>query len=73
MAKNGLGPKGVDMNRMTTRKLSTAIEQLTGRQEYETNAQALAQRVKGIDGAKNALRLFERLKGRLESEKRVSG
>jgi sterol 3beta-glucosyltransferase len=73
VAKNGLGPKGVDMNRMTTRKLSTAIEQLTGRQEYETNAQALAQRVKGIDGAKNALRLFERLKSRLESEKRVSG
>jgi sterol 3beta-glucosyltransferase len=72
VSKNNLGPKGVDMNRMKSRKLSAAIEQLTGRQEYESNAQALAQRVSGIDGAKNAVRLFERLKGRLEPENRVS-
>jgi UDP:flavonoid glycosyltransferase YjiC (YdhE family) len=72
VSKNKLGPKGVDMNRMKSRKLSAAIEQLTGRQEYESNAQALAQRVSGIDGAKNAVRLFERLKGRLEPENRVS-
>ena len=72
MSKNGLGPKGVDMNRMKARKLSAAIEQLTQRHEYESNAQALAQRVGGIDGAKNAVRLFERLRGRLQAEKRLS-
>jgi len=61
VAKNGLGPKGVDMNRMKSKKLSAAIAQLTQRQEYESNARALGERVKGIDGAKNALELFERL------------
>ena len=59
--KNHLGPKGVDMNRMKASKLSSAIEQLTQRREYETNARALAERVSGIDGAKNALEVFERL------------
>ena len=59
--KNALGPRGVDMNRMKSRKLSAAIEQLTQNPEYESNAQALAERVSGIDGAKNAVRLFEKL------------
>lgn len=68
VSKNGLGPKGVDMNRLKARKLSSAIEQLTQRQEYEANAKAFAQRVSGIDGAKNAVRLFERLEGRLQAE-----
>jgi UDP:flavonoid glycosyltransferase YjiC (YdhE family) len=72
VSKNGLGPKGVDMNRMRSKKLSAAIEQLTGRQEYESNARALAQRVRGTDGAKNAVRLFERLGGRLEAEKKLT-
>jgi UDP:flavonoid glycosyltransferase YjiC (YdhE family) len=72
VSKNGLGPKGVDMNRMKTRKLSSAIEQLTQRQEYESNARAFGQRVSEIDGAKNALRLFERLEGRLQAKKSLS-
>lgn len=72
VSKNGLGPKGVDMNRMRSRKLSAAIEQLTARQEYESNAQALAQRVRGIDGAKNAVWLFERLRGRLQRDSGLS-
>jgi UDP:flavonoid glycosyltransferase YjiC (YdhE family) len=64
--KNGLGPKWVDMNRLKAKKLSKAIEQLTQRPEYETSARELAQRVSGIDGAKNALALFEKLENRLE-------
>src|SRR5262245_27528384 len=70
--KKGLGPAGVDINRMKARKLSAAIEQLTQRPEYESNAQALAARVSGIDGAKNALQLFERLQSRLWTKKLVS-
>ena len=65
VSKNGLGPKGVDMNRMKSSKLSAAIEQLTVRQEYESNARALAEKVKGIDGAQNAVRLFDRIQGSL--------
>ena len=72
VSKKGLGPKGVDMNRLNPRKLSAAIEELTQRQEFESNARALAQRVGKIDGAKNAVRLFERLESRLRSEKRLS-
>jgi UDP:flavonoid glycosyltransferase YjiC (YdhE family) len=72
LSRRGLGPKGVDMNRMKPRKLSAAIEQLASRQEYESNARALAQSVAGIDGAKNAVRLFERLQGRLQTEDRLS-
>jgi UDP:flavonoid glycosyltransferase YjiC (YdhE family) len=72
VSKNGLGPKGVDMNRMRASKLSRAIEQLTQRQEYDSNARALAERVRGIDGVKNALRLFESLEERLSPQKRVS-
>jgi sterol 3beta-glucosyltransferase len=72
LSKRGLGPKGVDMNRMKPKKLSAAIEQLTRRHEYESNARALAQRVAGIDGARNAVRLFETLKGRIQAEKRTS-
>ena len=70
--KNKLGPRGVDMNRMKGKKLSAAIEQLTQSREYAANARALAERVKGIDGAKNAVRLFERLRGRLLPERRTS-
>ena len=70
--KNKLGPRGVDMNRMQGKKLSAAIEQLTQSREYEANAQALAERVKGIDGVKNAVRLFDRLRGRLLGDRRTS-
>jgi UDP:flavonoid glycosyltransferase YjiC (YdhE family) len=72
VAKNGLGPKGVDMNRLQARKLSAGLEQLTTRPEYEANAKALGERVRGIDGAKNALALFERIKGRLEKKVSVT-
>jgi UDP:flavonoid glycosyltransferase YjiC (YdhE family) len=67
--KCGLGPKGVDINRLTSKKLSAGIEELITRQDYEVNARALAERVSGIDGAKNALQLFERLEGGLEGKK----
>jgi UDP:flavonoid glycosyltransferase YjiC (YdhE family) len=70
--KNGLGPRGVDMNRMKANKLSAAIEQLTQSQEYESNAQALAERVRGVDGAKNAVRLFEKIQSRLPAKSRVA-
>ena len=70
--KSGLGPAGVDMNRLKPRKLSAAIEQLTGRQDYAANARALADRVSEIDGAKNALRLFQRLESGLEGKKSFS-
>ncbi len=63
--KNELGPKGVDMNRLRRRKLSAALADLAGNEDYEANARALGDRVRGIDGAKNAVRLFERLKPRL--------
>ena len=72
LSKKGLGPKGVDMNRLNPSKLSAAIEDLTQRQEYESNARALAQRVSEIDGAKNAVSLFERLEHRLRSDRRLS-
>jgi sterol 3beta-glucosyltransferase len=65
IAKSGLGPRRVDMNRLNVKKLSAAIEQLTGREEFERNARVLAEQVAGIDGSKNAVALFERLQGRL--------
>ena len=70
--KSGLGPAGVDMNRLKPRKLSAAIEQLAARQDYAANARALADRVGEIDGAKNALRLFQRLEAGLEGKKSFS-
>ena len=63
--KNELGPRGVDMNRMKRNKLSAAIERLVRNEDYESNARALGERVRGMDGAKNAVRLFEKIKGRL--------
>jgi sterol 3beta-glucosyltransferase len=68
--KNRLGPPGVDMNRLKRSKLSAAIQQLTQHREYESNARALADRVDAIDGAKNAVRLFERLRSRLPAKAR---
>ncbi len=70
--KNGLGPRGVDMNRMRAKKLSAAIEQLTHVAAYESNAHALAERVRGIDGAKNAVRLFARLEHGFRGNGRAS-
>lgn len=67
VSTKGLGPRGVDMNRLRAHKLSAAIEQLTHDATYASNARALGERVRGIDGAKNAVRLFARL------EKRLSG
>ena len=72
LSKLGLGPRGVDMNRLNPSKLSAAIEDLTLRQEYESNARALAQRVSEIDGAENAVSLFERIEHRLRPGKRLS-
>jgi UDP:flavonoid glycosyltransferase YjiC (YdhE family) len=57
--KNGLGPHGVDMNRITRAKLTAALEQLTSNQGYVARARELGERVRGIDGAKNAVRLFQ--------------
>ena len=70
--KNGLGPHGVDMNRITRAKLTAALEQLTSNQGYVAAAQELGERVRGIDGAKNAVRLFQRLEARLLGRSRVS-
>lgn len=70
--KNQLGPRGVDMNRLKPKKLSAAIEQLTQGWEYAANAQMLAERVNGIDGTQNALRLFERLEDRLKVRSRAA-
>ena len=61
LQRRGLGPKGVDMNRLSQRKLSVAIEQLVGREDFARNAWELAERVSGIDGVKNAVRVFEYL------------
>jgi len=72
VAKKGLGPKGVDMNRMKPRKLSAAIEDLTQNLAYASNARALAERVRGIDGARSAVRLFERLEGRVPAKRAAS-
>jgi sterol 3beta-glucosyltransferase len=72
IAQTNLGPKGLHMNRLNAKKLSLAIERLTGGQEYEANARAFAHRVRGIDGAKNAVRLFERLQGRLQAQTKLS-
>jgi UDP:flavonoid glycosyltransferase YjiC (YdhE family) len=62
VTKRRLGPKWVDMNRLSAKKLGTAIEQLTTREEYAANARALEERVRDIDGVTNAIALFERLK-----------
>jgi UDP:flavonoid glycosyltransferase YjiC (YdhE family) len=69
--KRGLGPRGVDMNRMRASTLSAAIADLVQGSRYESNARALAERVRGIDGVKNALRTFERLEDRLALKTRV--
>ena len=69
--KNGLGPRGVDMNRMQPAKLSAAIAQLAQTEGYEANARALGERVRGIDGAKNAVRVFGKLQSRLLGTHRV--
>jgi UDP:flavonoid glycosyltransferase YjiC (YdhE family) len=61
----GLGPRGVDMNRMKRRKLSAALADLTQNAGYESRARALGEQVRGIDGARNAVRLFQRLERRL--------
>jgi UDP:flavonoid glycosyltransferase YjiC (YdhE family) len=70
--KNGLGPRRVDMNRMKGSKLSAALAQLIQNASYESTARALAERVRGIDGARNAVRLFEKLERRLGGRSSVS-
>jgi UDP:flavonoid glycosyltransferase YjiC (YdhE family) len=72
VSKRGLGPRRVDMNRMTRRKLSAAFEQLTQDEGYAVNARALGERVRGIDGAKNAVRLFTQLESRLRRRKSIA-
>ena len=69
--KNALGPKGVDMNRIKQRKVSAALVDLTTNRSFETNARALGDRVRGIDGAKNAVALFDRLQSRRAGKRSV--
>lgn len=70
--KNGLGPRGVDMNRIKRKRLATALHDLAQSEQYAANARALGDRVRGIDGAKNAVRLFDRLEGRLRGARTVA-
>ncbi len=67
VAKCGLGPPGVHMNRLRAGPLGRALEQLVGRAEHAARARALAQRVRGIDGPQNAVRLFEAIAGGLRA------
>jgi sterol 3beta-glucosyltransferase len=69
--KNALGPKGVDMNRIKQRKVAAALVDLTTDRSYEANARALGDRVWGIDGAKNAVTLFDRLQSRRAGRRSV--
>ena len=61
LRRKGLGPGGVDMNRLSPRKLGVAIERLVGSEDFARNARELAERVAGIDGTRNAVRVFEKL------------
>lgn len=63
VAKRGLGPQGVDMNRLSEQRLSRAIEQLTQRPEFDANARALGERVADIDGAKKRPRAVRAARG----------
>jgi UDP:flavonoid glycosyltransferase YjiC (YdhE family) len=72
LVRLGLGPKWVDMNRLKLPKLRTAIEQLATREDFEINARALAEEVRGIDGPKNAVRLFQQIEGRLQKKTTVA-
>jgi UDP:flavonoid glycosyltransferase YjiC (YdhE family) len=69
--KNGLGPRGVDMNRLRRRKLGGAFEQLARDDGFAANARALGERVRGIDGARNAVQLFDRLERRFRAKSSV--
>ena len=70
--KNGLGPRGVDMNRIKRARLAAALTDLVRSERYAANAHALGERVRGIDGARNAVRLFDRLDGRLRGVRTVA-
>jgi UDP:flavonoid glycosyltransferase YjiC (YdhE family) len=69
--KNGLGPRGVDMNRLRRRKLGGAFEQLARDDGFAANAHALGERVRSIDGARNAVQLFDRLERRFRAKSSV--
>lgn len=69
VAKAGLGPKGADMNRLAVPDLIRGITALVNEPSYTANAKAFGERVAGIDGARNALELFERIKGDLPKRK----
>ena len=64
--KKELGPKWVDMNNLSQRKLRTALERLVTREAFARHASDFAERVEGIDGAKNAVESFERVKSKLK-------
>ena len=70
VARLGLGPKEVDMNRLKSHKLAAAFGQLVQREEFALNASEFADRVREIDGPKNAVALFERIKGGFEPRER---
>ena len=54
------------MNNLSQRKLRTALERLVTREAFARHASEFAERVEGIDGAKNAVESFERVKSKLK-------
>ena len=67
--KRGLGPKGIDMNRLRPRDVSRAIEAAVSNPSYAENARALADRVRGMQGQKNAVEDFDRIEPGLKSRR----
>ena len=53
------------LSRHLQRKLRTALERLVAREAFTRHASEFAERVAGIDGAKNAVESFERVKSKL--------
>jgi UDP:flavonoid glycosyltransferase YjiC (YdhE family) len=61
----GVAPKMIDMNWLKPKRLIQRVAELVSREDLKVNAKALGDRRRDIDGAKNAVLEFERIKDRL--------
>ena len=55
----GVGPKPIPRERLTARKLSRALIELTSEKRYEVAARELGIRLENEDGAVNAANIIE--------------
>ncbi len=68
----GIGPRGVPVQRIRRRQVTTLLRDLVGNDGYASRARAIASQLGRVDGVKEVIRLLEALMGERSGDRAVT-